>query len=179
MQVHLEGWPAHSGTVGRELLQKEGEAHPHLADSDATSPRTPLLTSNLPACISSALSLSFPFLPPFPSLFAAPPVKGKRKPSEGGDPLDSPLYPLPNGDQSRSQSPAQLEVSRATSRAPLPCLSTASRVTLETPGLSGGRCVPHPPRAEPGEAHWVGRRRGCSLTFPDRTLLSNEDYLEP
>nr|XP_036850514.1 AT-rich interactive domain-containing protein 5A isoform X3 [Manis javanica] len=43
-----------------------------------------------------------------PSL-TAPPVKGKRKPSEGGDPLDSPLYPLPNGDQSRSQSPAQLE----------------------------------------------------------------------
>ncbi|XP_037022214.2 AT-rich interactive domain-containing protein 5A isoform X2 [Artibeus jamaicensis] len=34
---------------------------------------------------------------------------GKRKQSEGGDPLDPPVSPQPDGEQSRSQSPIQLE----------------------------------------------------------------------
>ncbi|KAM6177977.1 AT-rich interactive domain-containing protein 5A [Rhynchocyon petersi] len=38
---------------------------------------------------------------------AAPPIKGKRKPSEGGDPQDLPVSPKPDGEQSRS--PIQLE----------------------------------------------------------------------
>ncbi|KAM9054200.1 AT-rich interactive domain-containing protein 5A isoform 2-T2 [Megaptera novaeangliae] len=40
----------------------------------------------------------------------APPVKGKRKQSEDGDPLDPPVSPPPNAEQNRSQSPVQLEV---------------------------------------------------------------------
>ncbi|XP_046519085.1 AT-rich interactive domain-containing protein 5A isoform X2 [Equus quagga] len=40
----------------------------------------------------------------------APSVKGKRKQSEGGDPLDPPVSPQPDGEQSKSQSPIQLEV---------------------------------------------------------------------
>ncbi|XP_066233759.1 AT-rich interactive domain-containing protein 5A isoform X1 [Saccopteryx leptura] len=39
----------------------------------------------------------------------APPVRGKRKQSEGGDSLDLPVSPQPDGEQSRSQSPVQLE----------------------------------------------------------------------
>ncbi|XP_003799323.1 AT-rich interactive domain-containing protein 5A [Otolemur garnettii] len=39
----------------------------------------------------------------------APPVKGKRKQSEEGDTLDPPASPKPDGEQSRSQSPIQLE----------------------------------------------------------------------
>ncbi|XP_063086007.1 AT-rich interactive domain-containing protein 5A isoform X3 [Cavia porcellus] len=41
---------------------------------------------------------------------AAPPIRGKRKPSEEGDPLDAPASPNPDGEQSRSQSPIQLEL---------------------------------------------------------------------
>ncbi|XP_016050414.1 AT-rich interactive domain-containing protein 5A isoform X2 [Erinaceus europaeus] len=44
----------------------------------------------------------------------APPVKGKRKQPEGGDPLDPPVSPKPDGEQSRSQSPIQLEDSPET-----------------------------------------------------------------
>ncbi|XP_010636431.1 AT-rich interactive domain-containing protein 5A isoform X1 [Fukomys damarensis] len=40
---------------------------------------------------------------------AAPPVRGKRKQSEEGDPIDSPVSPSPDDEQSRSQSPIQLE----------------------------------------------------------------------
>ncbi|XP_004844421.1 AT-rich interactive domain-containing protein 5A isoform X1 [Heterocephalus glaber] len=40
---------------------------------------------------------------------AAPPVRGKRKQSEEGDPVDAPVSPNPDGEQSRSQSPIQLE----------------------------------------------------------------------
>ncbi|XP_039728475.1 AT-rich interactive domain-containing protein 5A isoform X2 [Pteropus medius] len=39
----------------------------------------------------------------------APPIRGKRKQSEGGDPPDPPVSPQPDGEQSRSQSPIQLE----------------------------------------------------------------------
>ncbi|XP_074188637.1 AT-rich interactive domain-containing protein 5A isoform X1 [Rhinolophus sinicus] len=39
----------------------------------------------------------------------APPVKGKRKQSEGGDTLDPPVSPQPDGEDSSSQSPIQLE----------------------------------------------------------------------
>ncbi|XP_019515540.1 PREDICTED: AT-rich interactive domain-containing protein 5A isoform X2 [Hipposideros armiger] len=39
----------------------------------------------------------------------APPVKGKKKQSEGGDPLHPPVSPQPDGEDSRSQSPIQLE----------------------------------------------------------------------
>ncbi|KAB1256677.1 AT-rich interactive domain-containing protein 5A [Camelus dromedarius] len=39
----------------------------------------------------------------------APPIKGKRKQSEEGDPLHPPVSPQPDGEQSRSQSPVQLE----------------------------------------------------------------------
>nr|XP_027775587.1 AT-rich interactive domain-containing protein 5A isoform X3 [Marmota flaviventris] len=41
---------------------------------------------------------------------AAPPVKGKRKQSEEGEALEPPASPKPDGAQSRSQSPIQLEV---------------------------------------------------------------------
>ncbi|KAM5142967.1 AT-rich interactive domain-containing protein 5A isoform 1-T1 [Callospermophilus lateralis] len=40
---------------------------------------------------------------------AAPPVKGKRKQSEEGEALEPPVSPKPDGAQSRSQSPIQLE----------------------------------------------------------------------
>ncbi|XP_005400723.1 PREDICTED: AT-rich interactive domain-containing protein 5A isoform X1 [Chinchilla lanigera] len=40
---------------------------------------------------------------------AAPPVRGRGKQSEEGDPLDTPASPSPDGEQSRSQSPIQLE----------------------------------------------------------------------
>ncbi|XP_012582771.1 PREDICTED: AT-rich interactive domain-containing protein 5A isoform X2 [Condylura cristata] len=40
----------------------------------------------------------------------APSVKGKRKQSEGDDSLDCPVSPKPDGEQNRSQSPVQLEV---------------------------------------------------------------------
>ncbi|KAM8931559.1 AT-rich interactive domain-containing protein 5A isoform 1-T1 [Lycaon pictus] len=39
----------------------------------------------------------------------APPIKGKRKQSEEGDPLDPSVSPQPDGEQSRSQSPIHLE----------------------------------------------------------------------
>ncbi|XP_064124478.1 AT-rich interactive domain-containing protein 5A isoform X1 [Loxodonta africana] len=39
----------------------------------------------------------------------APPAKGKRKQSEGDDPQDPCVSPEPDGEQSRSQSPIQLE----------------------------------------------------------------------
>ncbi|XP_065747346.1 AT-rich interactive domain-containing protein 5A [Phocoena phocoena] len=39
----------------------------------------------------------------------APPVKGKRKQSEDGDPLDPPVSPQPDTEQNRNQSPVQLE----------------------------------------------------------------------
>ncbi|XP_072623294.1 AT-rich interactive domain-containing protein 5A isoform X3 [Vulpes vulpes] len=39
----------------------------------------------------------------------APPIKGKRKQSEEGDPLDPSVSPQPDGEQSRSQSPVHLE----------------------------------------------------------------------
>ncbi|XP_054584198.1 AT-rich interactive domain-containing protein 5A isoform X2 [Eptesicus fuscus] len=39
----------------------------------------------------------------------ASPAEGKRKQSEGDDALDTPVSPQPNGEQSRSQSPIQLE----------------------------------------------------------------------
>lgn len=67
----------------------------------------------LQACISSALFLSLSFLFPSPlrfvPLLAAPPIKGKRKQSEEGDPLDPSVSPQPDGEQSRSQSPIHLE----------------------------------------------------------------------
>ncbi|XP_062064744.1 AT-rich interactive domain-containing protein 5A isoform X2 [Lepus europaeus] len=44
----------------------------------------------------------------------APPVKGKRKQSEEGDPLDPPASPKPCGEHSRSQSPVGLEDSPET-----------------------------------------------------------------
>ncbi|XP_015861315.1 AT-rich interactive domain-containing protein 5A isoform X2 [Peromyscus maniculatus bairdii] len=40
---------------------------------------------------------------------AAPPAKGKREQSEEGDLLELPVSPKPDGEQSRSQSPIQLE----------------------------------------------------------------------
>lgn len=80
----------------------------------------PLLTAS-----SSGLhlkcSLSLSLLLPFASLLAAPPVKGKRKQSEEGDPLDPSVSPQPDGEQSRSQSPVHPEVSLATPGESLPC----------------------------------------------------------
>ena len=49
-----------------------------------------------------------------PSSPLAPPVKGKRKQSEEGEPLDPPVSPQPDGEPSRSQSPVRLEVSWVT-----------------------------------------------------------------
>uniref|UniRef100_A0A8C9UQT3 AT-rich interaction domain 5A n=1 Tax=Spermophilus dauricus TaxID=99837 RepID=A0A8C9UQT3_SPEDA len=40
----------------------------------------------------------------------APPVKGKRKQSEEGEALEPPASPKPDGAQSRSQSPIQMEL---------------------------------------------------------------------
>lgn len=73
-----------------------------------------------PACISRAVSLSP--LSSLPCLLAAPPVKGKRKQSEEGDPLDPPVSPKPCGEHSRSQSPVGLEVSWGTPLGHLPAI---------------------------------------------------------
>lgn len=74
----------------------------------------------LVSCVLCLLSLFF--------LLAAPPVKGKRKQSEGGDTLDPPVSPQPDGEDSSSQSPIQLEVSWAT-----PQGSLLVNLDLETP----------------------------------------------
>lgn len=89
-----------------DMLQKEGKerTHPHRAFRPAASPQQ---TSSPPASHVFSLSPSSLLL----SLLAAPSVKGKRKQSEGGDPLDPPVSPQPDGEQSKSQSPIQLEVS--------------------------------------------------------------------
>lgn len=78
----------------------------------------------------------------------APPVKGKRKQSEEGEPLDPPVSPQPDGEP-RSRSPVHLEVSWATppplgaSFLPLtlPHLCAASQVTWRRPG----DVFPNPP----------------------------------
>ena len=79
----------------------------------------------------------------------APPVKGKRKQSEEGEPLDPPVSPQPDGEPSRSQSPAHLEVSWVTlphwaPSSPCSTCVQVEQVTLETPC----RSVPYPPSPE-------------------------------
>lgn len=114
--MRVEGQPAcNQGT--EDTWQKE-EVASHLAGSHGGWEDLSSLPV-LQAGISSALSLSL--LLPFAPLLAAPPVKGKRKQSEEGDPLDPSVSPQPDGEQSRSQSPVHAEVSRATPGESLPC----------------------------------------------------------
>lgn len=117
------------------------------------SPRGPLLV----AC-SSCLHLkrSPPPAPPslpLAPLFAAPPVKGKRKQSEEGDPLDPSVSPQPDGEQSRSQSPIHLEVSGATPGGLFPAPPPLCIVPGELRDSSGSQADVFPTlqSAEPGE----------------------------
>ena len=99
----FRGLPAAAGTVCRGHTAEDG-------GEDSPPPGPPAARSSLPA--SHVLSL-LPASLPLP-LLPAPPVKGKRKQSEDGDPLDPPVSPPPDAEQNRSQSPVQLEVSRTT-----------------------------------------------------------------
>lgn len=100
----------------------------------------------------SFLSLSFP-----PSLPAAPPVKGKRKQSEEGEALEPPASPKPDGAQSRSQSPIQLEVSSATPQGHFPA-------TLSLGGLGASSALRRDPGPFASGEFWA-----------DRGLPSKED----
>lgn len=108
----FRGLPAAAGTTCRGHAAEDGgeDSPPPLE----YSPGPPAARSSLPA--SHVLSLLPPSLP-LP-LLPAPPVKGKRKQSEDGDPLDPPVSPQPDAEQNRSQSPVQLEVSWTTPLGP-------------------------------------------------------------
>lgn len=103
----FRGLPAAAGTVCRGHAAEDG-------GEDSPPPGPPAARSSLPA--SHVLSLLPPSLP-LPRL-PAPPVKGKRKQSEDGDPLDPPVSPQPDTEQNRNQSPVQLEVSWTTPQGP-------------------------------------------------------------
>lgn len=117
---------------GEQRVSLPGGAHLHL-QGHLHGQRIPFKPAAAPQGASPCLYLMCLLSP----LLVAPPVKGKRKQSEGGDPLDPPVSPQPDGEHSRSQSPIQLEVSWETPWGPF-------QVNMEIPSSQEGGVFPPP-----------------------------------